>query len=178
VTDDYDALVYDLDGTLVRLDVDWDAVTRDAAAALADRGTDTAGLNLWDLLERAAADGHRETVEEVIADHERVGARASEPLALAEEFPVGVPTAVCSLNCEAACRLALERHGLDHHVDAVVGRDTVAGHKPDPEPLLAAVSELAADLGGTLFVGDSERDEAAARAAGVDFQYVSDRQSG
>jgi phosphoglycolate phosphatase len=178
VTDDYDALVYDLDGTLVRLDVDWDAVAGDAASALADRGIDTAGRDLWDLLERAEADGHRPVVEGVIADHERAGARTSERLALAAELPVGVPTAVCSLNCETACHIALERHEIGRHVDAVVGRDTVEGHKPDPEPLLAAVDRLGADPGRALFVGDSERDEVAARAAGVEFQYVSDRRSG
>jgi phosphoglycolate phosphatase len=40
---EYDALVYDLDGTLVRLDVDWGAVTEEVAAVLRARGLETEG---------------------------------------------------------------------------------------------------------------------------------------
>jgi phosphoglycolate phosphatase len=178
VTVAYDAVVYDLDGTLVRLDVDWDAVTADAAAVLADRGVDTAGMDLWDLLERAESGGYRSAVEAVIADHERAGARTSDRLPLADELPVAQPTAVCSLNCEAACRIALEQHGIDGHVDAVVGRDTVETHKPDPEPLLAALRPFSVDPGSALFVGDTRRDADTAREAGVAFEYVADRRSG
>ena len=36
----YDAVVYDLDGTLVDLAVDWDAVARDVASLLEARGVD------------------------------------------------------------------------------------------------------------------------------------------
>jgi len=175
VTAEYDAVVYDLDGTLVRLDVDWGAVAEEAAAALSARGVDTAGMNLWDVLEAADDAGHRATVEEVIAAHEREGARTSRRLPTADELPLDVPVGVCSLNCEAACRLALETHGIDGYVTAVVGRDTVDTYKPNPEPLLTAIRELSADPGRTLFVGDSERDAEAARRAGVQFQYVGER---
>jgi phosphoglycolate phosphatase len=175
--DGYEALVYDLDGTLVRLDVDWGAVAEEAAGVLQARGLGTAG-SLWDYLQRAeeAGDRHRRAVEEVIAEHEREGARSADRLPLAGELPAGVPTGVCSLNCEAACRTALELHGLDGHVDAVVGRDTVSAHKPDPEPLLATVDALGADPRATLFIGDSDSDRVTAERAGVDFQAVADRQ--
>jgi phosphoglycolate phosphatase len=168
---EYDAVVYDLDNTLVRLAVDWDAVSDACAAVLRERGVEP-GADLWVMLDQAATHGCRDAVEDVIAEHERDGARESERLPLADELPLSVPTAVCSLNCEAACRLALEVHDLAEHVDAVVGRDTVATEKPDPEPLLAAVDSLAADPGRTLFVGDSERDEATANHADVPFAYV------
>jgi phosphoglycolate phosphatase len=175
VTADHDAVVYDLDGTLVRLDVDWDAVTEDAAAVLSARGIDTAGMNLWDVLERAQEGGFRPKIEAVIADHERAGARTASRLPLAEELPTDVPAGVCSLNCEAACRIALEMHDLDRHVDTIVGRDTVGAHKPDPEPLLTAIRGLATEPRRALFVGDTDRDAETAQRAGVPFQYVSDR---
>jgi phosphoglycolate phosphatase len=175
VTAEYDAVVYDLDGTLVRLDVDWDAAAVDAADALAARGVDTAGMDLWDVLERADEGGYRGPIEAVIADHEREGARTADRLPLAEDLPRAVPVGVCSLNCEAACHLALETHGLAGHVEVVVGRDTVDSYKPDPEPLLAAVRGLGAEPAETLFVGDSERDAETARRASVDFQHVRER---
>jgi len=176
VTTGYDAVVYDLDGTLVRLDVDWEAVADDVAAVLRARDVEVDGEDsLWDLLERAEDAGYRRHAESTIAEHEREGARATERLSVAEELPTGLPTGVCSLNCEAACHIALEGHGLDPHVDRVVGRDTLDVHKPDPEALLFTVDALGADPRRTLFVGDSETDETTADRAGVDFQYVAQR---
>ena len=173
--EDYDAIVYDLDGTLVRLDVDWDAVARDVERALADHDVDTDGRDLWGVLERSVETGHREIVEEAIAAHEREGAETATVLALASDLPHDVPVGVCSLNCEDACRRALARHDLADHVDVVVGRDTVGTFKPDPEPLLAAVEALDADPARSLFVGDSESDRTTAERAGLEFQWVRER---
>jgi len=172
-----DAIVYDLDGTLVRLDVDWEAAAHDAAAVLRARGLDVSDLSLWDMLQRATAEGYRRQVNEAIAEHEREGARRAERLPLAEDLPRSVPVGVCSLNAEAACRIALELHGLDGQVDAIVGRDTLEVHKPDPAPLLWTLAAMDAAPESALFVGDSERDASAARRAGVDFQWASDRRA-
>jgi len=175
MADSYEGVVYDLDGTLLVLDVDWTVVRREVATRLADRGVATDGATLWTLLERADAAGVGDVAEDVVATHERVGARTSDRLALASELPADVPVGVCSLNAESAVRTALERHDLLEAVDAVVGRDSVATQKPHPEPLLTVVNRLGTDPGGTLFVGDSETDETTAERAGTPFQYVTER---
>lgn len=164
--------MYDLDGTLVQLDVDWEAARDDAAGILSARGVETDGMDLWEILEVATERGYRDKIDGIVADHEREGARTSRRLPLADQLPADLPLGVCSLNCEAACRIALEVHGIDSEIDVIVGRDTVDTHKPDPEPLLLAVRGLSASPGETLFVGDSERDEETARRAGVAFKYV------
>ncbi|MFU8867138.1 HAD family hydrolase [Natronococcus sp.] len=170
---EYDAVVYDLDGTLVDLEVDWNAVAIDVIAVYARAATEPPSENLWELLEAASNFEIAPAVEETIADHEREGARLSRRLARADEaLGRTIPVGVCSLNCEAACRIALEVHDLEAVVDAVVGRDTVETRKPDPEPLLETVRGLGAEPANTLFVGDTDRDERTARRAGVDFEYV------
>lgn len=170
----YDAVVYDLDGTLVRLAVDWAAAEREAASVFTDHGVDADG-DLWAMLDLADETGLRDEIETVLSAHEREGARASERLELADCLPHTVPVGVCSLNCEAACREALGTHDLRDAVRAVVGRDSVTTRKPDPEPLLATVDRLGlARDDPVLFVGDSRRDEETARRAGVDFRYVPD----
>ncbi|MGZ0746411.1 MULTISPECIES: HAD family hydrolase [unclassified Haloparvum] len=172
--DAYDAVVYDLDGTLVDLQVDWNQVATDVIGVYEDAAIDPPGDGLWELLESASEHGLEADVEAAIASHERAGAEASDRLALADALqPTHADrTAVCSLNCEAACRIALSTHGVADGVSAVVGRDSVATHKPDPEPLLAAVRALDAEPERALFVGDSERDAVTAERAGVAFQWV------
>ncbi|SDF64712.1 HAD family hydrolase [Halorientalis regularis] len=169
---EYDALVYDLDGTLVHLDVDWEEVREEVAAVLRPRGVDVDGADLWTLLELSEEAGYRRLVDETIAEFEREGARASRRLPPARTVPADQPVGVCSLNAESACRIALETYGLDGHVDVIVGRDSVATEKPHPEPLLRTVEGLGAAPERTLFVGDSERDEKTARRAGTDYVYV------
>ncbi|WP_265111955.1 HAD family hydrolase [Halosolutus halophilus] len=176
---DYDAIVYDLDGTLVHLDVDWEVVERDVRAVYEAADVTPPGEGLWDMLDAASDLELAESVEAAIADHERAGARSSHRLPRADELPEKeVPIAICSLNCEAACRIALDEHGLTEQVDIVVGRDTVGNQKPHPEPLLEAVAELSVVPDRTLFVGDSATDERTADRAGVAFEYVGDGPSG
>ncbi|GAB7020039.1 HAD family hydrolase [Halostagnicola bangensis] len=176
---EYDAVVYDLDGTLVDLAVDWKAVAIDVLAVYSYDGVEPPSTELWDMLDASSSVGLASEIEETIADHEREGARRSERLAHADDLlEREVPVGVCSLNCEAACRIALEEHGLADAVGAVVGRDTMPMRKPDPEPLIETIRSLSVNPTTTLFVGDSERDELAAERAGIDFEYVDGRMPG
>ena len=177
--DGFDVVVYDLDGTLVDLAVDWDLVAREAAAVFREAGVDASGVDLWAMLDLADEHGLSSEVEAVLADHERDGARASTRLPLADGVAdLTGPVGVCSLNCEDAVRIALDVHSLAPAVDAVVGRDTVATRKPDPKPLLETLRRLGADPDDAVFVGDSARDERTATAAGVAFRYAGDGPSG
>ncbi|WP_224449439.1 HAD family hydrolase [Haloprofundus salilacus] len=177
--DGYDAVVYDLDGTLVDLLVDWNRAAVDAETLFAEAGVDASGMDLWAMLDLADERGIRDEIGRLLADHERNGARNSTKMALADGVADhAVPVGVCSLNCEDACRIALDVHGLAEHVDSVVGRDSVATRKPDPEPLLATLRELGVDPENALFVGDSARDERTAERAGVAFRYVDGGPSG
>jgi len=170
----HDAVVYDLDGTLVRLAVNWDEVARNVATMLRDRGVDPGTGGLWGMLERASETGHREAIEATITEYERTGAKRSKRLALADGLPHGVPVGVCSLNAEIACRDALSAHDLTSSIEIVVGRDSFPSSKPDPEGLLSVVDRLGVAAGSTVFVGDSPRDKETARRAGTDFAWASE----
>ena len=171
----FEAVVFDLDGTLVDLAVDWAVVHSDVASLLADLGVEADGRDLWGLWELGKERGHREAVNECIAAHETTGARESTRLACADAVPEG-PVGVCTLNAERAAHEALSTHDLTDRIvtDAVVGRDSVATEKPDPEPLLATCRALGVAPEETVFVGDGERDELTAERAGVPFRYVSE----
>lgn len=175
MTEEYDAVLYDLDGTLVDLDVDWGEVARSVAAVLSARDIETDGADLWEMFELAREAECFPSVDGRVAEFEREGARSSRRLPIAKELPRPEPVGVVSLNAESACRIALEVHGLDSAVGTVVGRDTVAEMKPHPLPLEHALAELGVPESNALFVGDSESDAEAARRAGLAFQSVSER---
>jgi len=62
---------------------------------------------------------------------------------------------------------ALAWVGLIGHVDVVIGADSVARHKPHPEPVLVALERLGAPRETAIFVGDSPHDVASGNTAGV-----------
>ncbi|PSQ16733.1 phosphoglycolate phosphatase [Halobacteriales archaeon QS_8_69_26] len=174
--DSYDGVVYDLDGTLVRLRVDWAAVAGEVEEVWESAGHDPAGRSLWDLVTEAEDPELAAEVEETVAAMEREGAERAEFLPTANELMyLDRPAGVCSLNCESACRIALDRHGLSDSVSTVVGRDTVSPPKPDPKPLRETIRRMGLDRDSVVFVGDSMRDKECARRAGVDFEFVDGR---
>jgi pyrophosphatase PpaX len=86
------------------------------------------------------------------------------PRLRAEGRRLGIVTA----KRHASVQLAFERlPGLEANFDVVVGAEDTSRHKPDPEPLLAALQRLDAVPDDAAYVGDSPFDIRAAKAAGV-----------
>lgn len=77
--------------------------------------------------------------------------------------PVGVVTA----KTEAGALRTLGHTGLLPHLGTVVGADSCARPKPDPEPVLLALSRLEREPSEAAFVGDSPHDIAAGNGAGT-----------
>jgi len=67
----------------------------------------------------------------------------------------------------------IARVGFADWVDVVVGGDSCARRKPDPQPLLFACESLQVPPSDSLMVGDSVNDVQAARAAGIPVVCVS-----
>lgn len=64
--------------------------------------------------------------------------------------------------------LAFDVLPLRHHFAVVIVAEDTERHKPDPEPIHAALSRLGADGVGACYVGDAPFDIAAALGAGVE----------
>lgn len=173
VLDELQAVVYDLDGTLVRLAVDWEQARETVEEIYRENGVGVQGRGLWELLVDAGSVGLGAQVEDAISRYEAKGAKNSPRLAFADHlFTHELPVGVCSLNCEEACSIALEQTGLRDRVDIIIGRDSVSEHKPHPLPLFTVLDALDVSPENTVFIGDSERDEETAERAGVKFSYV------
>lgn len=99
--------------------------------------------------------------DEMLREFEGVG----ETLALLKSR--GHPTALVTSKSNDLAYRALDWLDLESSMDVVVGMDSTERHKPDPAPVLYALSALGATPGNALFLGDSPHDIAAGNAAGV-----------
>lgn len=173
---EWDGIVFDLDGTLVRLVVPWNEVDEQIATIFRSKGFAIPDDGrIWSFLHIAENEGFRNEIEAVLQQYEIAGAKQSKRLPLLETVEgLSQPVGVCSLNCEQACDIALTTHGIAHAIDTIVGRDSLSTWKPDPEPLQYAIDTMELSASSVVFIGDSVRDEETAAAAGVDFRYVKD----
>lgn len=79
----------------------------------------------------------------------------------------GIPMAVVTAKISWGAIDELTRGGILRHFQAVIGVDDTDAHKPDPEPIFAALNRMLIDsVDDVLFVGDSPADMFAARNAG------------
>lgn len=172
------AVLFDLDGTLVDLGVDIEAVRARLAAMFAPYGyrqrfapilsriAEASAFAGADEAERAALLGRAMAL---LADAEREAALTATPIDGAREVvdaltAAAVPIGIVTNNGRACVEPALARLGGHGSWRVVVSRDD-APAKPDPSGLVSAARTLL-PAGGTLwFVGDGDRDIAAAKAA-------------
>jgi phosphoglycolate phosphatase len=84
----------------------------------------------------------------------------------------GVKLGLCTNKPEKHARELLKRLGLVGFFESsFVGSDTVGVAKPDPKPLLEAIERLGEKPSDIFFVGDTNTDEGAAKNANVDFVF-------
>ena len=80
----------------------------------------------------------------------------------------GVKLALVTTKHQTQAEFTLAGTGLAPYFDYVHGWLEGRKHKPDPEPVLAALRNLGVLPGAAVMVGDSELDIQSAKAAGVD----------
>jgi phosphoglycolate phosphatase len=177
-----DAVLFDLDGTLIDTAPDLLAALDHVRASFGLAPCDRARLRPW--VSRGAA-GLVEVglpgLEAPARDRgrERLLAHYAENLWVeSAPFPgvdkllaglrgQGVALGVVTNKIERFALPALAQAGWQGLFGCVVCGDHVARSKPDPEPVSTACRALDVSPAKTLFVGDDRRDVAAGRAAGV-----------
>jgi phosphoglycolate phosphatase len=180
------ALVFDLDGTLVDTAPDLMRATNHVLATLGRRPISLeevrsfVGHGARALIARGcAATGDPvdpravETLyqEFVIyyASHIAVDSRPFDGLVpfLERCREAGIALGVCTNKLESLSNQLLRALRLDRYFTAVVGPDTIGIAKPDPRPYRETLKRMKAEAARSVMIGDSETDILTARAAGV-----------
>lgn len=180
---DFDAVIVDLDGTMVDTLGDFELAL---TASLAELGLPAVPRAF---IARTVGKGSRHLLTEVLrhlgqdeaavdrlwAAYQRhylaVNGRASTVYpgvveGLTAWLGAGLRLACLTNKPGAFARPLLVAKGLDGSFDHVFGGDAFARSKPDPLPLLETCRALGTRPARTLMVGDSSNDARAARAAG------------
>ena len=187
-----DAVIFDLDGTLVDSVDDVAAVlnTLLAAERISPFPRETVagfmGEGIRATVGKAlAARGVEAGAERLDRLHARfVDLYCLHPVSATRLFPYagsllaglaarGVKIGICTNKAEAPARLILEQVGIARYVEAVIASDSGYGMKPAPTPLLACARQLGARRERVVYVGDHPIDVETARAAGIAMVGVS-----
>jgi HAD superfamily hydrolase (TIGR01509 family) len=87
---------------------------------------------------------------------------------------IGMPRAVATSSSRGSAREHLGHHGIFERFQAVVAREDVERHKPNPDPFLRAAALLEVDPSRCLALEDSHNGVRAAHAAGMMIVMVPD----
>ncbi len=187
----YDLILFDLDGTLLETSPEIADAVNDTLAVLALAPVEPSRVDAWighgtrALLVQALAlrwgVTEAETLqaprlkeaETAFSQHylRRCGTRSRPypqvPEVLQALRLAGVKLAIVTNKESSYVQPLLAAHGMASWFDRVVCGDTFPHKKPDPQGILACLTELGVAADRALFVGDSSIDVATARQAGV-----------
>ncbi len=173
------AILFDLDGTLVDTVPFILASVRHAFEGYGRCPTDAqwiAGIGTPLRAQVASFVRRPEDVDPLVAryrefwveNHDRMARAFPGALQVVESLAAGGhPIGVVTAKTEEGALRTLRHTGLLRYMQAIVGADTCARCKPDPEPVHVALARLERPPTQAILVGDSPHDIAAARAAGV-----------
>jgi HAD superfamily hydrolase (TIGR01549 family) len=131
---------------------------------------------------RDVAEALLRRASEIVERHELIGAERAAPTLGAIELlktlaEQGVIVMVVTSNSSRTVARWLQLFAVSDLVRVVIGRDSLLALKPSPEMVLRALELAGIPASDAIFVGDSEADLGAARAAGVGFYGIAPKDS-
>jgi phosphoglycolate phosphatase len=172
------AVLFDLDGTLVRTQIDFPRMYAEMRAIARETGTPDDSMKDLQALEivvlAVAAAGKnggsiKRRMFDALESIEREGCANPSPMPgagplFARLSELGIATGVVTRNCRSVSESLLSRFGLKP--DVLLTRDDVPRTKPDPDHVLRALDQLDALPAQSAMVGDHWQDIEVGRSAG------------
>jgi phosphoglycolate phosphatase len=182
---DKKVVVFDLDGTIVRLKANWHALKDVLSQRYAERTKEYCNFSsISECLSNIVKKGDEEELQEnfkIIRQYELENITETEIIPEVvdfiknkEKFGISnnVKIAVLSLNTRKTISESLDIAGISDYVEKVIGREDVRSWKPEPEGLIKLIKHFSISPKNLIFFGDMKKDLKAGEAANVDSYYV------
>ncbi|MEM2280652.1 MAG: HAD family hydrolase [Candidatus Bathyarchaeia archaeon] len=182
------AVIFDLDGTLVRFNIDFRAVRAEVRSFLISQGLPASVLSLnesvFEMLKKTevfmrnngkSEEAVRKVRKQALALVEKYELEAAKTTSLTSGAvevlrtlkEMGLKIGVCTVNSEKSVEHILKKFKLVEFFDAVTPRDRVKNVKPDTEHLERTLETLEVSPEEALVVGDSTVDMRCAKGLGA-----------
>jgi len=178
-------IIFDLDGTIVKLFAPWHALKEVLSQRYSKRHEEKCEFkSISACLSEIVKNGNElELIEnfEIIRKYELENIKKTELIEDVvyfiknkEKFKIesGVVLTVFSLNTRRTIMESLDIAGISDKIAFIIGREDVRKWKPDPEGLFKIKENFNVDTEQMIFFGDMNKDMEAAKAAGVDFLFI------
>ena len=182
---DKKVIVFDLDGTIVRLKANWHALKDVLSQRYAKRNQENCSFSsISECLSNIVKKGDEEELQEnfkIIRQYELENITETEIIPEVvdfiknkEKFGISnsVKIAVLSLNTRKTISESLEIAGISDYVEKIIGREDVRSWKPEPEGLIKILKYFSLSPKNLIFFGDMQKDLKAGEAANIDSYYV------
>ncbi len=184
---DKKVIVFDLDGTIVRLAADWHSlknVLNDRYSEHFQDGRQFTSISacLSEIVEKGD-EAELQHNFDVIKQYELDNIEKNEPIEETIYFinntqlfgvKRGTKLAILSLNTRQTIKKSLELARISDKFDFILGREDVRSWKPKPEGLLRIMEHYKVNKEDIIYFGDLEKDLATGANAGIETHYIDD----
>lgn len=180
-------IVFDLDGTIVRLAADWHSLLETLNARYFEKYKKERRFHrMTDLLDDIVSRGDEEELQynfSIIQQYELKNITRNEPIKDVISFIKNQESfganqtarfAIFSLNTKATISRSLELSGIANKFEFNIGREDVRAWKPEPDGLLKIRDYFQVSSKEMIYFGDLEIDLLAGENAGVDSYLIDD----
>jgi beta-phosphoglucomutase-like phosphatase (HAD superfamily) len=189
VLDNIHAVIFDMDGTLFELNVNWQKAKKRLDEYTKSKYNMKGGSNFQSLfsgfkeIERRHGKLAVEELETILSQIEYTDAiQKAKPTDIfnlgvqwiKDKCKNNVKFAIVSSNFRKTIKKVLEKHDAEKMFDKVISREDVDSMKPSPEGIIQVIEDFDLPSSACVYIGDLKSDEDAASAAGVLFLYAQD----
>lgn len=176
-------VIFDFDGTIVRLKVDWESLKKELATYFQRiHNFESVFTSLYQEIDRVNDLFGRKAREEALAIIEKYELAGIENLEFIPQAvklieslkDKGMKLAIFSSNTRKVVETILEKIDKLDSFESIVTIEDISKNKPDPEGLLKILRACKVSEGRALYIGDKQRDLEAGKRASVRTMYIGD----
>jgi HAD superfamily hydrolase (TIGR01549 family) len=178
-------IVFDLDGTIVKLHANWHALKNVLTQRYAERNEEQCAFaSISACLSKLVEKGDEDELQEnfkIIRQYELENIIETEIIPEVvdfikhkEKFGVlnTVKIAVLSLNSRQTIIESLKLANISDYIEIIIGREDVRSWKPEPEGLIKIINHFSVSPADLIFFGDMKKDLKAGEAANVNSHHI------